>query len=397
MPSFGRLPGFCILLLAVTGAAVGFQKGEDFHIFHYGIQMAARHPEGVYSPLDKPIYFLYGPLFLALAWPLSFFGFAVNKALWLGFQLVAYFAFFAALARLFPRVFSQPLVWLWGFIFVINPIHSGFQWLNIQVPLLAVLLWAQFGAESADRRVQWMCSALVAWGVLIKVYPAFVGAFLYLTAGRAMRQGLWGGLLVGALLPFAVFGGEGGATLYRGFFENLTRLDTVDYLHAPTHIMNLHSLVFRMAHAVGEAQIAPRLSKVLTLAIAAGFFLLAGRASRRAAWKESEASHGWFVLGLALTVFLAPYTFMHYFIFYAPAFFWLLDRLAAGKLPRGAVAALGMVTLLVCFTTDFIVGRDWNFQLELYSAPLCGAMLLMFVVCWLLWRDRVILKRRGHL
>ena len=109
----------------------------------------------------------------------------------------------------------------------------------------------------------------------------------------------------------------------------------------------------------------------------AGLFLAVSYAqSRTPDWADLFYRRGWCALALALTVFLAPYTFIHYYVFYLPLFFWLLE---ANRIYSSAFiwVSLGAVTLLVAFTTDFVVGKEWNAFLEANNVPLYGVALLM--------------------
>lgn len=384
-----------VLLLGLVGAMAGASKGGDFQIFDYGIRTAASNPTATYAPLDKPIFFLYGPVFLALGYPLAFLPFAIAKWVWIAFQCGCYFGLFFLLDRLFPRVSQRLPLWLWAFVFLINPVHSGFQLLNIQVPILVVLLLAQWLCESGDTRKHRFAGLLCSLVTLIKVYPAFVLVMFFLAEKKGFRQGVVAGAVACLILPFLVFGLEDATTLYRGFIENMTRVGKVDYLHSYTHIMNVHSLLARLADVFQwSAGVASTVSSIITVLVACLFFGAVFLHSRSKRWEDGMYRRGWYAVGFALTVFLAPYGFIHYFVFYVPLFFWALEWIAAsGKSRIPHLAGLVVVTVLVALTTDFVVGKTVNSFLEAYQAPLCGVILLMGMAVTVLLRDAGVRKR----
>lgn len=381
-----------VVLLAALGAGVGALKGGDYYIFDDAIRIAVADPGSVYAPLDQPFLFLYGPIFLVLAYPLSFFSVATAKGIWIAFQCVCYFGLVALLRRFFPSVARNPLLALWGFVFLINPVHSNFQVLNIQVPILAVLLLAQWLCESDTPRKHQIAGALCTVVTFIKAFPAFFVLLLFLTGKKGFRQGLVLGAVACFVLPALVFGFENGVALYKGFFENLTRIGKVDYVTAPTHVLNLHSLIAHIGHTFAwSAKTVSTVTSICWVSTACAFFAFTTWMSRTARWSDVTYQRGWYALGLALNVFLAPYTYIHYYVFYVPVFFWAMETLSASANARRLqITALAVVTALVALTTDFVVGRDLNSQLESYSVPLWGVILLMTLAAHRLFKSLVV-------
>lgn len=386
----GRLSLMLILLVACIGIAIS--GGIDFVVYHWAAFLSHTNVEGVYTlPAGSGGYYYYGPIFLAMLSPLGWLGYPVAKAIWIGIQVLSYVFFWWASYQLYPNLKKRALIWLWAFIFAINPIHTTFQCLNIQLLLLAGFLGVELLRRTRIPLGEWCAGVLISILAGIKVYPAFILVFYLIFERRPFRWGAACGLIFSFVAPFLFFGWYDGLILWKGFLFNVAAYTSHHTLSDISFILCLPTMVARVFQSWG---IAPIYAKIVTLVlsclISVFFYGWVYKLKHRGQLKNDDTLALW-SLALALMVFLNPSSFIHYFVFYFPAFFWALDRLATvSRFPEKSFLFVGLslTTLLVSMSTSFVVGRALSHQLELWNIPTLGAMFLMLTLVIFYARER---------
>lgn len=311
--------------------------------------------------------YFYGPFSLVLIKPLGLFSYVTVKWFWILLQTVCYVVFWLYLYRLYPFLKSAKWAWLLVFIVSINPIHNNYQSNNIQLMLAAVILIAEALTYSSSSRALFLAGVLVSLTASIKMFPLFLVVYYFLVKPNATRIGVVAGMLFAQALPFLYFGWNDGLLFYRDFISNLTTYDKQNSLTGVNDILCLPSLVARWF-----PEMSGWLSKVLILVVSAAFYLWAWLKRDR----KDLAIHFW-ALANALMVFLNPSTRPHYFIFYVPAFCsMVVFGMRKHKDAPTAQWLTGVACLLIAFTAEGVVGKNWNEYLESRSYPTLGMLLL---------------------
>ena len=321
--------------------------------------------------------FFYSPVTLIFLRPMGYFSYPVVKGFWIALQTLAYGVFWLGLFRLYPFLQSKraAIAWIFVWIVAINPIHNNFQSNNIQLMLAAVLLWAEVLSRGSSR-ARWAAGVLCGLTAAVKIYPLFLVALYFLTKPREVKAGIGVAAFCAIALPFLYFGGAGGTYLFHSFFQNLVTYQADNQPSRIPDILCLPSLLSRwLVPLLGEGKTEHLLVFAILAAIAGCYFYFAWRTSAR---KQSHHEYTHILaLGMALMVLLNPSTHVHYFIFLVPAFASLVE-IAAQETSALAFSrwSFFLSVLLVAFTTEGVVGRRLNDQLEYWNIPTMGILLL---------------------
>ena len=362
-----RLLLFLVLLLLIPCWVMGILYEVDIRTAYSVISRIPAELLTIYGPPragDLGRYF-YPPFTLVLFSPLSKFPFAEFKAIWLMLQTATYLLFWYFLVKLYPKVFQNNWRGLWVWIITINPLHNNFQSNNINIWLAAMLLAAEILQRQRWILGQFLAGLLVAMTVHIKVYPAFLALFYFVSGKRSLQTGLIVGLFGFTILPWFYFGVGNGMELYRGFLTNVLSYGADNSLTTITDILCLPSLLARVFHgSLSEGTIAS-LTKGITVTTVLVFMGAVFRfRGRKNLWE----------LAWLLMVFLNPSTRVHYFVFLIPAFCFLAEYVSLNWSLETLLFGLGIG--LVAFTMEGVVGKELNNRLELLNLPTWGMICL---------------------
>lgn len=369
-----------VALLLIPCWVIGWLYEIDIKTAHWVISRILTFPSMIYGPVQNNELgrYYYGPFSLVLFMPLSKLAFVPFKIVWLLLQTTSFVLFWWFLVRLYPALFRSSWRSFFVWIIAINPIHNNFQSNNIQLMLAVILLGAQLLSRSKNTLGPLIAGVLVAGAAHVKVYPAFLAVFYFLTGRPALRWGVAGGAVGFALLPFAVFGIPLGTTLYSGFLENITIYGTDNPLTRVSDILCLPSLLARTLEPYASSSTVLAVTWSLTFLVSMAFFLWA--------WRRRGGDTPPWEIAWLLMAFLNPSTRVHYFVFLVPAFCWWLEKLDV----KSARQLFFFVTslLLVTFTVEGVVGRTLNNRLEYLNLPTWGILVALFSVVILKIRAR---------
>lgn len=365
--------GLLVAALAVAGWVVAYRGGIDFPAYYKVMRWLAEGEwSRVYAPDGALRWFYYPPVALALFLPWGYLPFAVAKALWCVGQTLSLLVLWLSLEALYPWLArpGRPFAWLVVFLAAINPVHSSFQCLNLQLVLASAMFLSEWLARSEQGGRRFAGGFLCAFVGFIKVYPLFLAAFYFLFRPGETRRGVIAGALAAALLPFAVFGPEETLGFYRGFFSNL---GVYHGLYTLAHNPENLSLPSALAVWVGEGDAERWVARGIVVGLGLVFLAVAARARRSG--DARDATHAW-ALAASVMALLNSSSRPDHIVFYLPAFASALEM--ASK-PRGAWARAGITTalLFIAFTAEAVVGsRSLNNQLELWRVPVVGMIVL---------------------
>lgn len=341
-------------------------------VFHVAT-LSHSHAAASYGPSAVGRFF-YGPVTVALLYPLGFLSFTAFKWVWIFFQTVSFWVFWGCLYRLYPALGKRGNGFGWFLLFIlsINPIHNNFQSNNIQLMLMAVLLLAEILTSSEKKNAQVFGGFLCALCACIKVFPLFICCYYLFSKPRKTTAGLALGFVISVALPLLVFGYADFLILVKGFLENLSTYSADNSLIQVPDILCLPSLLARWGEGYSwDPRAVQWVTRVVIGLISSSFFILVVRA------KKTVSLTPFFGMACLLMALLNPSTRVHYFIFYLPAACSLLQWTSENRAKRAPVfAGMILVTLLIAFTTEGIVGKKFNNQLEFLSIPTWGCILL---------------------
>lgn len=366
-------------LLLIPCWVIAAKFDIDLVVLHHTATLAHHDLGHIYGPNGSLGQYFYGPISLVLFYPLGWFPYVVVKWFWIVLQTIAYLVFWVGLYRLYPKL-NDPKFhfgWLVVWIISINPIHNNFQSNNIQLMLAAVFLVSEFLTRHPSSRRQFLGGLICVIAGAVKIFPLFLAAFYFVTKKKAVRGGIIAGAVLSLITPLIFFGLQNGIDLFRAFYVSLTTYEAHNSLLRASDILCLPSLLTRW---FGEGPLVASVTKAVILGLSGTFFV--------AAWwlkKTKEISDtDLFAMALLLMALLNPSTRPHYFIFYVPAFCSIVVSLAGVR--ANWVLAIGTVvaTLLIAFTAQGVVGKQWNNIMEGWSLPTYGMLLLAAMTTYLL-------------
>jgi hypothetical protein len=371
-----------LFILLIPCWVIAARFDIDLVVLHYTTGLVrAHHYANVYAQNGSLGRYFYGPFSLILFNPLAWIPYSVLKWLWIVLQTLSFVLFWRYLTRLYPFLDTPAARWSWILVFIvaINPIHNNFQSNNIQLMLAATMLGAELLTRVNAPIPQFLAGILVMAAAGVKVFPIFIATFYLLGKPRAVRYGVYVGTALVVALPFLYFGKADALTLYEGFFRNLTSYNTENSLAKVPDILCLPSLLTRwFSVETLYPDLGPKVIKGVIVALSFVFFYFAWK-KQKALPKEQaqrESVHLW-ALAMALMVLFNPSTRPHYFIFYVPAFCSLLEMAKVQVMTRWfLMGSLASATLLIAFTAEGVVGKTINDQLEAWSVPTVGMIIL---------------------
>lgn len=368
-----------LFVLTIPCIVIAIRYNIDLVNIYAAAKFTATDLTRVYAYNGALGRYFYGPFSLVLINPMAYFSYTEVKYFWIFLQTLSYAVFWVFLYKLYPLLKKESFFWPWMLVFVvaINPIHNNYQSNNIQLMLMAVLVVAEVLTYSSSKYAQWLAGVLVVTTAAVKVFPLFLVAYYFFIKPRAVKAGVLSGVALTLVAPILYFGSANGLMLYKDFAMNLTTYSAENSLTKSGDIMSLPSMITRwmLAFEPPSGVWAGRIIKTLILAISGSFFFWTWNEKRQGRFEDTRIQiHGW-AMAMALTVFLNPSTRPHYFIFYIPAFCSVLE-IASEKKGKFLNFAAIVAMLLVAFTTDFVVGKNFNDRLESWSIPTLGFVLI---------------------
>ncbi|MBM4317775.1 MAG: DUF2029 domain-containing protein [Deltaproteobacteria bacterium] len=364
---------------------IGFKYFVDLKTIYKVAELAGTNPLAVYHDFDGDAgRFFYGPIFIWLVRPMAFVPQKFGTVVWLIPQTVSYFVFWICLLKLIPGLFDSQKKgwWLLLFAFAINPIHNNFQSNNIQLILCAMLMLGHVLMGRNTKLSQGLGASLVSLAAVIKIFPAFMWLYYFVTKPKQVKLFLVMSSLIVISFPLMIVGWNGTLEMYRGLISNVTTYQKDNSLVGVVDILCLPSMIARIATAVGiPDQTYSVVAKGIIVAISTCFF---GLAYLRRNEREEYLVSLW-ALGLALMAFLNPSTRVHYFIFYLPAFCAVVSDGTNGTAYSRRILTAGILSfVLVALTMEGVVGKSFNNTLEGLSVPTLGAAILLLGLVQLL-------------
>lgn len=322
--------------------------------------------------------FFYGPIFIWLVSPMAWIPSRMVTYVWLIPQTVAYVVFWLGLLKLMPNIFGKENRWWWLllFSFAINPIHNNFQSNNIQLILCAMLVLSEVLLAKGEPVSDWVGTLLVSLASVVKIFPLFLWVFYFLTKERRVKFALVITVLLFIGFPALWVGWDGTVIMYQGLIANVTTYQADNSLVDVVDILCLPSLVARLGNQGGVPEsIYGFATKVIILITSAVFF---GFAYCKRNEGREYLINVW-TMALALMAFLNPSTRVHYFIFYVPAFCSVIDsRRKGGKRNLWMIRTAVLSFVAIALTTEGVVGKGLNNNLEALSIPTWGFVVLLY-------------------
>lgn len=341
--------------LAWTYLAPNGANFVDLHVY-LGGAAAIYHPGTLYSYVyadqtpDFPLPFTYPPFAAVVFYPLHLLPFGLVAFLW---QIATMAALYGAI-RISQRLTAAPagprgrrLAMAWTAITIwIEPLRSTFDYGQVNVLLMAAVLWAVYTTR------WWLSGLLVGAAAGIKLTPAISG--VYLAGARR-----WGAAVFSAVVFVATVGISvvvvGDQTRYY-FTELLGDAHRVGPI-ATSFNQSWRGAISRiLGHDVGFG---PPL--VVALVVTAVLAVLA--------WRALEAADqlGRLIVVELFGLLLSPISWTHHWVWLVPLMIWAIH--GAGRTLRGArIAGWGWLALtligvpwLLSFAQPTIwqIGRPW--------------------------------------
>ncbi|WVL49123.1 mannosyltransferase [Mycobacterium paraintracellulare] len=341
--------------LAWTYLAPNGANFVDLHVY-LGGAAAIDHPGTLYSYVyadqtpDFPLPFTYPPFAAVVFYPLHLLPFGLVAFLW---QIATMAALYGAI-RISQRLTAAPagprgrrLAMAWTAITIwIEPLRSTFDYGQVNVLLMAAVLWAVYTTR------WWLSGLLVGAAAGIKLTPAISG--VYLAGARR-----WGAAVFSAVVFVATVGISvvvvGDQTRYY-FTELLGDAHRVGPI-ATSFNQSWRGAISRiLGHDVGFG---PPL--VVALVVTAVLAVLA--------WRALDAADqlGRLIVVELFGLLLSPISWTHHWVWLVPLMIWAIH--GAGRTLRGArIAGWGWLALtligvpwLLSFAQPTIwqIGRPW--------------------------------------
>ena len=216
---------------------------------------------------------------------------------------------------------------------------------------------------------------LVSLASVVKIFPLFIWAFYFLTKGKRVKFALLITLLGFVAFPALWVGWGGAASMYQGLIANVTTYQADNSLVDVVDILCLPSLAARLGTYAGVPEsIYAFTTKVIILITSVVFF---GFAYRKRNESKEYLVNVW-AMALALMAFLNPSTRVHYFIFYVPAFCAVIGSIKRQEKRNTWLLVTALLSFVaIALTTEGVVGKGLNNQLEALSIPTWGFVLLL--------------------
>lgn len=330
----------------------------------------------IYDPNDALGRFYYTPLILIVFQWMGNLSISTNHVLWLCFHSASFLIFWVCLNRLYPTLFKGDPWWGWIVVWIlsINPIHANFQCQNIQLPLMAVLLFCEVLRDQKSLAAQWAGGALWAFVAPVKLFTLFMTCFYFLVANQVTRRGILAGLFASLALPLVFFGPDNGLLLYKRLYWSLITYHGTYPLGERPELLSLPSLLTKWGGLFVPRILIQPVVTLFTCGFGLLFFVFVWK--KRGNRSPEFQRHLW-ALSVSLMVLLNSTSRPDYFIFYVPALCSLVELWRSAKddrlLPVGILVSL----LLIAFTSEWVVGsKAVNNQVESWRVPVVGMVLL---------------------
>ena len=376
MPSRRHLawPLLIAVLASVLYIAIKTKRDTlvDFEVYRTAAARALS-AEPLYRPEDGHFQYKYLPIFALAMAPFALAPHAIATGAWFALSVVLLCLFMRQSARSLPdrRLSERALLWLVA-------IFTGKFWVkelmlgqtNI---LLGVLLIC---ALAAAQRGRWRPAAvLVGLGTLVKPYAILLFPWLAIVGGPQAVLVSSTVLVLGLVVPAAVYGWQGNVALLLDWHRTVTETTAPNLLY-PENI----SLATMWAKWLGSG--APAWALALMTGAGALALVATVLVMRR---RVSEPNYLEFGLLMILVPLLSPQGWDYVLLIAAPALFCLLDRWREVWLPWKIVSAAGIA--LVSFTIFDLLGRGLYTRLMAMSVVSMGALLLVLCLAHLRWRS----------
>jgi hypothetical protein len=361
-----RLRPFALPLLLAVLAIVVYNQRVRYEMVDFATwrEAAARglDAEPLYRVEDGHYQFKYFPAFALLMAPFAVLDLDTGKMIWFAIS----FGLLAALLRwtivaLPERRHSYRLL-LWITLILMAKFYAHELLLGQTNLLLGAMLVAALLAMQIDQPV--MAGGLVGAAVFVKPYALVLIPWLAVTQGIAAGVMAAGIVLIGLILPAAVYGWSGNYELLLGWYRTIT--DTT----SPNLLGNDNVSVASMwAKWIGPGELAAALA-VVTSAAALALVVAAWRRRRSVSTPEYLE----FALLMLLVPLLSPQGWDYVLLLATPAVVCVIDRWR--ELERPWQWLLGVSLVLMGLSLFDLMGRALYGQfMRLAIISVCGLVL----------------------
>ena len=365
-------PLLCVALaITIYGVTRARRDLVDFEVYRTAAARAASG-EPLYRPEDGHYQFKYLPAFALLVAPAAWGNPEIVKVVWFGVGCGLVIVLFTRSVALLPdrRQSAARLLTLTALVTAklwIKELVEG------QTNLwLAGLIVGALGA--ANRRRPLTAGCLVGLATIVKPYALVVLPWLAVAAGVPALLSCGATVIVGLVLPAAVYGWHGDVALHLAWWRTVTETTGPNLLFAE----NI-SIAAMWAKWIGTGSLATALAMLTS----AGMLLSALSMFARRRFVRSPSYLEVAAL-LALIPFLSPQGWDYVALLGIPATMALIDRAGDVDPPWRIAAALAMV--VTGFTIYDVLGRATYLRAMSLSLLTLAGLTLIACVVHLRWR-----------
>jgi len=365
-------PLLCVALaITIYGVTRARRDLVDFEVYRTAAARAASG-EPLYRPEDGHYQFKYLPAFALLVAPAAWGNPEIVKVVWFGVGCGLVIVLFTRSVALLPdrRQSAARLLTLTALVTAklwIKELVEG------QTNLwLAGLIVGALGA--ANRRRPLTAGCLVGLATIVKPYALVVLPWLAVAAGVPALLSCGATVIVGLVLPAAVYGWHGDVALHLAWWRTVTETTGPNLLFAE----NI-SIAAMWAKWIGTGSLATALAMLTS----AGMLLSALSMFARRRFVRSPSYLEVAAL-LALLPFLSPQGWDYVALLGIPATMALIDRAGDVDPPWRIAAALAMV--VTGFTIYDVLGRATYLRAMSLSLLTLAGLTLIACVVHLRWR-----------
>jgi hypothetical protein len=365
-------PLLCIALaITIYGVTRARRDLVDFEVYRTAAARAASG-EPLYRPEDGHYQFKYLPAFALLVAPAAWGNPEIVKVVWFGVGCGLVIVFFTQSAALLPdrRQSTARLLALTALVTAklwIKELVEGQTNLWLGGLIVGALV-------AANRRRPITAGCLVGLATIVKPYALVVLPWLAVAAGVPALVSCAATVIVGLVLPAAVYGWHGDIALHAAWWRTVTETTAPNLLFAE----NI-SIAAMWAKWIGTGSLATALALLTSAAmlLSALSMFACRRSVRSPSYLEVAAL-------LALIPFLSPQGWDYVALLGIPATMALIDRAGDVNPPWRFTAALAMV--VTGFTIYDVLGRATYLRAMSLSLLTLAGLTLIACVVHLRWR-----------
>ena len=342
-----RLRPFALLAVIVLAVVVYNTRVRhemvDFITWRQAV-VRALDAEPLYRPEDGHYQFKYFPMFAVMMAPFGVVDQDTGKMLWFAIEVGLLAALLRWSIKALPdRRLSQGTL-LFFAIVLMAKFYAHELLLGQTNLLLGVLLVAMLLAVQIDRRL--ISGGLVGLAVFVKPYALILVPWLLVTQGWRAAAMAAGTVMIGLLLPAAVYGWSGNLGLLRDWLRTVTESTTPNLLGSDNV-----SIAAMWAKWLGPGSVASGLAWLTVIATLVLVIVVWRRRRAVSAPEYLECA-----LLLLLVPLVSPQGWDYVLLLATPAVVCLVDRWR--ELTRPWQWGLGVAIALMCLTTFDLMGRE---------------------------------------